>query len=143
MHGSAGRLGLDTVVLSPGSRSTPLALAAARNSRLEAIPVLDERSAGFFALGLAGAHASPWLCCVRRVQQLPISPLRWSRRQQSGTPLLVLTADRPAELRDCAAGQTIDQVKFFGTYVRQSTELALPEAEPHLLDYLRQVLARG
>ena len=74
------RLGLDTVVLSPGSRSTPLALAAARNSRLEAIPVLDERSAGFFALGLAKRTRKPVALLCTSGWQLPISPLRWSRR---------------------------------------------------------------
>lgn len=137
------RLGVETVVVSPGSRSTPLALAAARNPKLEAIPILDERTAGFFALGLAKrTHKPVALVCTSgsAVANYYPSVLEAS---MSGTPLLVLTADRPAELRDCSAGQTIDQVKVFGGLVRYFHELALPEANPDMLAYLRQTLVHA
>ena len=95
-----------------------------------------------FALGLAKRTRRPWYWSVPGSAVANYSPAV-VEASQSGTPLLLLTADRPAELRDCAAGQTIDQVKFFGNYVRQSTELALPELTPELLAYLRQVLVQA
>lgn len=137
------RLGVETVVVSPGSRSTPLALAASRNQKLEAIPVLDERTAGFFALGLAKrTHVPVALVCTSGSAVVNYHPAVLEA-SMSGTPLLVLTADRPAELRDCSAGQTIDQTKLFGGLVRFFHEVALPEGTPDLLAYLRQTLVHA
>lgn len=137
------RLGIETVIVSPGSRSTPLAIAAARNAKLEAIPVLDERTAGFYALGLAKrTHRPVVLVCTSGSAVVNYYPAILEA-SMSGTPLLVLTADRPAELRDCSAGQTIDQAKVFGALVRFFHEVALPEAIPGTLAYLRQTLVHA
>ena len=137
------RLGVETVVVSPGSRSTPLTIAAARNNKLEAVPVLDERSAGFFALGLAKRTRKPVaLICTSGSAVVNYHPAVLEA-SMSGTPLLVLTADRPAELRDCSSGQTIDQMKIFGDSVRAFYEIALPESTPALLAYLRQTLVHA
>ncbi len=137
------RLGVETVVVSPGSRSTPLTVAAARNSKLEALSILDERSAGFFALGLAKrTHKPVVLVCTSGSAVVNYHPAVLEA-SMSGAPLLVLTADRPAELRDCSSGQTIDQIKIFGDSVRVFHEMALPEATPALLAYLRQTLVHA
>ncbi len=134
------RLGVETVVVSPGSRSTPLTIAAARNAKLEAISVLDERSAAFFALGLAKRTRKPVaLVCTSGSAAANYYPAV-IEASMSGTPLIVLTADRPPELRDCSSGQTIDQFKLFGDYVRAFYEIALPETSTEMLAYLRQTL---
>jgi 2-succinyl-5-enolpyruvyl-6-hydroxy-3-cyclohexene-1-carboxylate synthase len=137
------RLGVETVVVSPGSRSTPLTVAAARNAKLEAIPVLDERSAGFFALGLAKRTRKPVaLVCTSGSAAANYYPAI-VEASMSGTPLLVLTADRPPELRDCTSGQTIDQFKLFGEYARAFYEIALPDISDSMLAYLRQTLVHA
>jgi 2-succinyl-5-enolpyruvyl-6-hydroxy-3-cyclohexene-1-carboxylate synthase len=137
------RLGVETIVISPGSRSTPLTVAAARNPKLEAISILDERSAGFFALGLAKrTHKPVALVCTSGSAVVNYHPAVLEA-SMSGTPLLVLTADRPPELRDCSSGQTIDQLKIFGDSVRAFHELAIPEATPSMLAYLRQTLVHA
>ncbi|MBL6838482.1 MAG: hypothetical protein ISQ75_05340, partial [Puniceicoccaceae bacterium] len=116
------RLGVETVVTSPGSRSTPLTVAAARNPRIEALSILDERSAGFYALGLAKrTHRPVALVCTSGSAAANYWPAV-VEASTSGTPLLLLTADRPPELRDCSSGQTIDQLKLYGAYVRFFTE---------------------
>jgi len=137
------RLGVETVVTSPGSRSTPLTVAAARNPRMEALTVLDERSAAFYALGLAKRTRCPVaLVCTSGSAAANYWPAV-VEASMSGTPLLLLTADRPPELRDCSSGQTIDQLKLYGDYVRHFADLALPEATPSMLAYLRQTLVHA
>ena len=137
------RLGVETVVTSPGSRSTPLTVAAARNPRIEALSILDERSAGFYALGLAKrTHRPVALVCTSGSAAANYWPAV-VEASTSGTPLLLLTADRPPELRDCSSGQTIDQLKLYGAYVRFFTELALPEVSSGMLAYLRQTLVHA
>lgn len=137
------RLGLRHVVISPGSRSTPLVVAFAGHSEIEAIPVLDERSAAFFALGLAKRTLTPVaLVCTSGTAGANYFPAVIEARE-SGIPLLVITADRPPELRACASGQTIDQQKLFGDYVNFYHELALPVASEPLLRYLRQTLSHA
>jgi 2-succinyl-5-enolpyruvyl-6-hydroxy-3-cyclohexene-1-carboxylate synthase len=137
------RLGVETVVTSPGSRSTPLTVAAARNPKIEALSILDERSAGFYALGLAKrTHRPVALVCTSGSAAVNYHPAILEA-SMSGTPLLVLTADRPPELRDCSSGQTIDQVKLYGDSVRMFHEMALPEATPAMLAYLRQTLVHA
>ena len=135
------RLGVRTIVTSPGSRSTPLTVAAVRNPRLESLSILDERSAGFYALGVARHTQRPVaLVCTSGSAVANYMPAV-VEASMSGTPLLLLTADRPPELQGCNSGQTIDQLKFFGAYVRDFQQLALPAAE--LLDYLRQTLVHA
>jgi 2-succinyl-5-enolpyruvyl-6-hydroxy-3-cyclohexene-1-carboxylate synthase len=132
--------GLRSVVVCPGSRSAPLAVAFARHPAIEAIPVLDERSAAFFALGLARrTHEPVALVCTSGTAGANFYPAIIEARE-SRVPLLVLTADRPPELRDCNAGQAIDQQKLFGDYVNAYAELALPKVP--LLGYLRQRVAQ-
>lgn len=135
------RLGVQTVVTSPGSRSTPLTVAAVRNSKLEALTVLDERSAGFFALGVAKRmHRPVVLVCTSGSAIANYLPAV-VEASMSGIPLLLLTADRPPELQDCNSGQTIDQLKCYGDYVRHFHQSALPELG--LFAYLRQSLVHA
>jgi 2-succinyl-5-enolpyruvyl-6-hydroxy-3-cyclohexene-1-carboxylate synthase len=137
------RLGVRQVVTSPGSRSAPLTFAFARHPQIEAIPVLDERSAAFFALGLAKQQHRPVvLVCTSGTAAANYLPAI-VEAHESGVPLLVLTADRPPELRDCASGQTIDQQKLYGGYVQFYHELAVPEVTIELLRYLRQTVAHA
>jgi 2-succinyl-5-enolpyruvyl-6-hydroxy-3-cyclohexene-1-carboxylate synthase len=132
------RLGLRHAVVCPGSRSAPLTFAFARHPQVEAVPVLDERSAGFFALGLVRQHHRPVaLLCTSGTAAAGFLPAI-IEAHESGVPLLVFTADRPPEMRDCGSGQTIDQQKFYGGYVNYYHELAVPEAKVELLHYVRQ-----
>jgi len=136
------RSGVRDAVISPGSRSTPVTLALARHEQIEAIPVLDERSAAFFALGLARQHRRPVvLLCTSGSAAANYFPAV-IEAQESGVPLIVMTADRPPELRGCASGQTIDQRKIYGGHVNHEHELAVPEASVGMLRYLRQTVAQ-
>lgn len=135
------RLGLTTAVLCPGSRSTPLTVAFAQQKQIETIPVLDERSAGFFALGIARKNGLPVvIVCTSGTAGANFYPAI-IEAMESRIPLLVLTADRPPEMRDCHSGQTIDQVKLYGNYPNWQTELALPSLELGMLNYLRQTVS--
>jgi 2-succinyl-5-enolpyruvyl-6-hydroxy-3-cyclohexene-1-carboxylate synthase len=132
------RLGLSCAVICPGSRSTPLTVAFARESDIEVIPILDERSAAFFALGRAKATGLPVaVVCTSGTAGAnfysAVVEANFSR-----VPLLLLTADRPQELRNCHSGQTIDQLKLFGNYPNWQAELALPSITMEMLAYLRQ-----
>lgn len=108
--------GLSHVVISPGSRSTPLTMAAAVLPQLEKHVILDERSAGFTALGIGKATSNPAaLVCTSGTAVANYYPAVIEARK-SGVPLLLLTADRPAHLQNTGANQTIDQKKIFGSY---------------------------
>ena len=132
------RLGLKTAVICPGSRSSPLTVAFANNCKVETIPILDERSAAFFALGRAKQTNLPTvLVCTSGTAGANFYPAIIEAKE-SRIPLIILTADRPQELRNCHAGQTIDQVKLYGNYPNWYTELAIPEANMGMLRYLRQ-----
>ena len=138
-----GRCGVREAVISPGSRSTPLTLAFAAHAGFEALPVLDERSASFFALGLAKQHHRPVvLLCTSGTAGANYFPAV-IEAQESGVPLIVITADRPPEMRECASGQTIDQQKLFGSHVNFYHELAVPAATLTRLAYLRQTLVQA
>ncbi|MGF1458152.1 MAG: 2-succinyl-5-enolpyruvyl-6-hydroxy-3-cyclohexene-1-carboxylic-acid synthase [Leptolyngbyaceae cyanobacterium] len=136
-------LGVKTVVISPGSRSTPLVMAFARHQQIQAVPILDERSASFLALGAAKASGTPTvLVCTSGTAGANYFPAV-IEAYESEIPLIVLTADRPPELRDCTSGQTIDQQKLFGRFVRSYRDLSLPEATQSQLRYLRQAIAHS
>jgi 2-succinyl-5-enolpyruvyl-6-hydroxy-3-cyclohexene-1-carboxylate synthase len=138
-----GRLGLKTAVICPGSRSAPLAIAFAQHPHLEVIPILDERSAAFFALGIARRTGLPvTLICTSGTAAANFYPAI-IEAHESRVPLLVLTADRPPELRHCHAGQAINQVNLYGGYPNWQAELAVPTAEPRMLAYLRQTVMHG
>ncbi|MEH1903180.1 MAG: 2-succinyl-5-enolpyruvyl-6-hydroxy-3-cyclohexene-1-carboxylic-acid synthase [Nostoc sp.] len=135
------RLGLTCVIICPGSRSTPLAVAFAEQiPEIEAISILDERSAAFFALGQAQATGRPvvLLCTSGTAGANFYSAV--IEASYSRVPLLVLTTDRPPELRDCHSGQTVDQLRLYGNYPNWQTELALPSADMGMLAYLRQMV---
>jgi 2-succinyl-5-enolpyruvyl-6-hydroxy-3-cyclohexene-1-carboxylate synthase len=104
---------------------------------------LDERSAGFFALGMAKASGRPVaLLCTSGTAAANFLPAV-IEADQGRVPLIVLTADRPPELRDSGAPQTIDQVRLFGGYTRWFVDMALPEATPELARYVRTVAGRA
>jgi 2-succinyl-5-enolpyruvyl-6-hydroxy-3-cyclohexene-1-carboxylate synthase len=137
------RCGVAEAVISPGSRSSPLTIALARHRQIEAISILDERSAGFFALGLAKQKRRPVvLLCTSGTAGANYFPAIIEARE-SHVPLIAITADRPPEMRECASGQTIDQLKLFGDYVTWFHELAVPEPSLSLLRYLRQTVAHA
>ncbi|MFN6486416.1 MULTISPECIES: 2-succinyl-5-enolpyruvyl-6-hydroxy-3-cyclohexene-1-carboxylic-acid synthase [unclassified Nostoc] len=135
------RLGLTCAIICPGSRSTPLAIAFAQQApEIEAISILDERSAAFFALGQAKATGLPVvLVCTSGTAGANFYPAV-IEASYNRVPLLILTTDRPPELRDCHSGQTIDQLRLYGNYPNWQTELALPCAEMGMLAYLRQTV---
>lgn len=135
--------GVGHAVISPGSRSTPLALACLRHPHLRTWIQVDERSAGFFALGLSKAHRRP----VVLICTSGSAPANWFpaviEANHGLIPLILLTADRPPELRDCGANQAIDQVKLFGDQVRASHELPLAETTAATLQNLGWLATRA
>ena len=134
------RLGLKHAVISPGSRSTPIAFALAQSKEIHVNVALDERSAGFIALGIAKATKRPVvLLCTSGTAAANYLPAVIEARL-SCTPLIIVTADRPPELRDCHSGQTISQNGIFGIYPVWATEVAVPSTHISLLRYWRQTL---
>lgn len=132
------KLGLKNAVISPGSRSTPLTFAFAQNNLINSIPILDERSAAFFALGLAKKNKIPTvLVCTSGTAGANFYPAIIEAKY-SNISLIILTADRPPELRNCHAGQTINQVNLYGNYPNWQTELSVPSIDLDRLSYLRQ-----
>ena len=141
--GELALCGVGDVIVSPGSRSAPLALAASAHPELRDRSILDERSAAFFALGLARARRSPVaLVCTSgtaAANYLPAVVEAWYGR----VPLLLVTADRPPELRDRGAGQTIDQVHLYGAYTRFFCELPPPAIDETSLRHVRASAGRA
>jgi len=122
--------GVRHVAVSPGSRSTPLTLAADRTDGLDITIHLDERSGGFFALGLARATRRPVaLVCTSGTAAANYLPAV-VEAFHSGVPLIVCTADRPPELQHRGAPQTIDQVELYGTHVRWFHQASVAGTEP-------------
>lgn len=137
------RAGVRQLVVAPGSRSAPLVLAAAADDRFRIHVQIDERCAGFVALGVGKATGVP--AAVLTTSGTAVANLLPAVVEafQSETPLLVLTADRPLRLRGADANQTIDQVKIFGGYLRRFEELAPAEASEGALRHLRSLAARS
>lgn len=137
------RLGLRNAIICPGSRSTPLTVALARHSEIEAIPILDERSAGFWALGLAKSSGIPTvLVCTSGTAGANFYPAVIEARY-SHVPLIILTGDRPPELRQCASGQTINQINLFGEFTQFFSEMATPVPSLEMLNYARQTVVQA
>lgn len=137
------RGGLRHAVVSPGSRSTPLAVALRRQAEIEVTVLVDERSAGFFALGAAQASGEPVaLLCTSGTAAANYHPAV-CEADESALPLLVLTADRPPELRGIGAGQTIDQVKLYGAAVRWFCEVGTHAADDDGLLHYRATACRA
>src|SRR3954467_8042743 len=137
------RCGLREACTSPGSRSTPLVLTLAREARVRSTSHLDERCAAFFALGLAKASGvPPVLACTSGTAAANYAPAV-IEAHEARVPLLVLTADRPPELRDVGAGQTIDQVKLYGSAAKWYFEVDDHPASPARGRWLRQLACRA
>jgi 2-succinyl-5-enolpyruvyl-6-hydroxy-3-cyclohexene-1-carboxylate synthase len=137
------RGGLRRAVVSPGSRSTPMAVALWRQPEIEVTVIVDERSAGFFALGAAQASGEPVaLLCTSGTALANYHPAV-AEADLSNLPLLVLSADRPPELRDIGAGQVIDQIKTFGESVRWFCEVGTHDADDSGLLHMRSVACRA
>lgn len=137
------RGGLKLAVISPGSRSTPLAVALWRQREIEVKVIVDERSAGFFALGAAQASGEPVaLLCTSGTALVNYHPAV-VEADESAIPLVVLSADRPPELRGIGAGQTIDQIKTFGSSVRWFCEVGTHDADDSGLLHYRSVACRA
>ena len=135
--------GVTDVIVCPGSRSTPLALAIRAHAGLHVRVLLDERSAGFFALGLARATRRPVGVVVTSgtaVAELLPAVVEASLGR---VPLVVLSADRPPELRERGAPQTIDQAGIFGAHARWSVDLPLLDGEPETRRHVRSVVGRA
>lgn len=131
------------VVVSPGSRSTPIALLLVEHPDIEIHINVDERSAAFFALGLAKALKEPvGLLCTSGTAAANYYPAV-IEAFYSRVPLIVLTADRPHELRDVGAPQAIDQIHLYGRHVKWFVEMALPESTDGMMRYARTVGARA
>jgi 2-succinyl-5-enolpyruvyl-6-hydroxy-3-cyclohexene-1-carboxylate synthase len=135
------RNGLDHAVLAPGSRSAPLAMALATEDRLRLHVRIDERSAAFLALGLGKAGGSPAaVLCTSGTAAANFHPAVLEAHE-ARVPLLVLTADRPPELRGTGANQTVDQIKLYGDAVRWFCEVGAPHGVAN--DYWRSLACRA
>lgn len=135
--------GVTDIVISPGSRSTPLAMTIAEHPGIKEWIVIDERSAAFFAMGIAKKTGrAVALVCTSGTAAANYFPAI-VEANYSRVPLIVLTADRPHELRDIGAPQAIEQLKLYGDYVKWFQEMALPEASENMLSYVRNKSARA
>ncbi len=136
-------LGVVTVFFSPGSRSTPLILGFERHPSITCIPVLDERTAAFLALGLSKRTRQPAvLLCTSGSAVTHWFPAI-TEASHSGIPLLLISADRPDELQDCASGQTINQQELFGSFVRKFYQLPHPSLESTSFQFLQNTLVQA
>lgn len=137
------RCGLREACTSPGSRSTPLVLSLAGEERIRCTSHIDERCGSFFALGLAKASGRPAaLACTSGTAAANYAPAVVEARE-ARAPLLVLTADRPPELRELGAGQAIDQVKLYGSAAKWYLEVDAHPATPARVRWLRQLACRA
>ncbi len=137
------RCGVTHACTSPGSRSTPLVLSLAREERLTVSSHIDERSGGFYALGAAKAAGRPAvLACTSGTAAANYAPAV-IEAFEARVPLIVLTADRPPELRDVGAGQTIDQVKLYGRAAKWYLEVDEAPATEERMRFLRRLACRA
>ncbi|WP_409251752.1 2-succinyl-5-enolpyruvyl-6-hydroxy-3-cyclohexene-1-carboxylic-acid synthase [Bacillus sp. SCS-153A] len=135
--------GVRKVVISPGSRSTPLAILFAKHPQIEVFINIDERSAAFFALGMAKAEKEPVaILCSSGTAGANYYPAIIEAKY-SRVPLIVLTADRPHELREVGAPQAINQINLFGSHVKWFDEMALPEHSEFMKSHAKRAASRG
>ncbi len=137
------RCGMRHACTAPGSRNAPILLSLVREPRLRCFSHIDERCAGFFALGAAKASGRPVaVTCTSGTAAANLAPAvieAWEAR----VPLIVLTADRPPELREIGAGQTIDQIKLYGGAVKWFFEVGVHDATPERLRWIRTLACRA
>lgn len=137
------RCGMRAACTSPGSRSAPLVISLAREERLRCYSHIDERCSGFFALGLAKASGLPVaVTCTSGTAVAELLPAAIEARE-ARVPLLLLTADRPPELRDNGAGQAIDQLKLFGGAAKWFFEVGTHEVTGERLRWMRTLACRA
>src|SRR5215210_7760297 len=137
------RCGMTHAVTSPGSRNAPISLTLAAQPDLETVSVLDERSAGFMALGIAKASGRPVaVTCTSGTAAANLHPAvceAWEAR----VPLIVLSADRPPELREVGAGQSIDQIELYGRAAKWFVEVGNHEPSRQTAVHFRQLACRA
>jgi 2-succinyl-5-enolpyruvyl-6-hydroxy-3-cyclohexene-1-carboxylate synthase len=137
------RCGLEHACTSPGSRCTPIVLSLVREPRIRCWSHIDERCSGFFALGAAKASGRPLaVTCTSGTAAANLAPAV-IEAEQARVPMIVLTADRPPELRDVGAGQTIDQVKLYGDAVKWFVEVGVHDATDERLRWIRSLACRA
>jgi 2-succinyl-5-enolpyruvyl-6-hydroxy-3-cyclohexene-1-carboxylate synthase len=137
------QIGVTDAVVSPGSRSTPMAMVMAEHPGLNVHIHVDERSAAFFALGIAKASGKPVaILCTSGTAAANYFPAV-AEANISRIPLIVITSDRPHELRDVGAPQAIDQIHLYGHHVKWFAEMAVPENSDEMLHYVRSVCGRA
>jgi len=137
------RCGMRAACTSPGSRSAPLVLSLAREQRLRCFSHIDERCSGFFALGLAKSSGLPVaVACTSGTAAAELLPAAIEARE-ARVPLLLLTADRPPELREAGAGQAIDQLKLYGDAAKWFFEVGVHEADSERLRWIRTLACRA
>jgi 2-succinyl-5-enolpyruvyl-6-hydroxy-3-cyclohexene-1-carboxylate synthase len=137
------RCGMEHACTSPGSRCTPIVLSLVREPRIQSWSHLDERCAAFFALGAAKSSGRPVaVTCTSGTAAANLAPAVIEARH-ARVPLIVLTADRPPELREVGAGQTIDQLKLYGDAVKWFFEAGVSAAAPETLRWIRTLACRA
>lgn len=137
------RCGVAGAVTSPGSRNTPIVLTLAANEDVPTWSHIDERSGAFFGLGVAKATGRPVvLACTSGTAAANYLPALMEARE-ARVPLIVLTADRPPELREIGAGQTIDQVKLYGSAAKWFVDVGTHTADAARLRWIRQLACRA
>jgi 2-succinyl-5-enolpyruvyl-6-hydroxy-3-cyclohexene-1-carboxylate synthase len=137
------RCGLTQACTSPGSRCTPIVLSLARQPGIESFSHVDERCAGFFALGAAKASGRPVaVTCTSGTAAANLLPAVIEARH-ARVPLIVLTADRPPELREVGAGQTINQIQLFGSAAKWFFEVGVHDSSPDRLRWMRTLACRA
>jgi len=137
------RCGLAHACTSPGSRSTPLVLSLVRDGRIRCHSHIDERCAAFFGLGIAKATGLPVaLACTSGTAAAHFTPAV-IEAYEARVPLIVLTADRPPELREVGAGQTIDQLKLYGGAAKWFFEVGTHAATPERERWIRTLACRA
>src|SRR5581483_11439492 len=137
------RCGMEHACTSPGSRCTPIVLSLVREPRVRSWSHIDERCAGFFALGAAKRSGRPVaVTCTSGTAAANLAPAVIEARH-ARVPLIVLTADRPAELREVGAGQTIDQLKLYGDSAKWFFEVGVDTATPESLRWIRTLACRA
>jgi 2-succinyl-5-enolpyruvyl-6-hydroxy-3-cyclohexene-1-carboxylate synthase len=137
------KLGIRFVCISPGSRSTPLTYSFANNKKITSFVIIDERSSGFFALGLAKVSNSPVaVVCTSGTATAELYPAIIEAYQQR-VPLIICTADRPPELHNVGANQTINQTNLYKNHIRWFIDVGLPYPTRNGINKIKSIAAKA